>query len=338
MGQRAEHEPGPAADLEQRARPPEVPPHRLQQQPVARAKPERARLERGEQAGQARVVGARVLLKLRREREEAVPLGRLERAARAAPALGAPGGLAGEAAPHQAALVALHEEGGVHRVEPGKPARRPGRQGVVARAQLEVGAQPVVRGQPGQRAPGEDPQVRLAGRVGLHALHEVARVAHDHLVAHVAGCGLPAHGQGHDVVPAREVVRGHDGVAARLQDACDLPHEGVGLRHVLDHLVRVHHVDAPVLERQRVAEVAGHHVHAGAPGRGGELLDELHAEHLVRAHVPGDIHRPGAVAAAEIEQRGARPGVHDREDHPPVLVLGRTEESLEVAHGVGRLR
>jgi len=193
----------------------------------------------------------------------------------------------------------------------------------------------VVLGESGQRAAREHPQVRLAGRTEI-ALGEVGRVAQDDLVADMAGSRLPPDHERGDVVPAREVVRRHHGVAVGAQHASDLPHERVGVRQVLDDLVGVDDVDRPVLEGQPRPEVGDYRFHAGGPGGGGRGLDELDPEDPRRLDAAGPAHREASVAAAQVEQDRALADRARSEDRPAVELLGGPEHPLQVAHHAAR--
>src|SRR5436189_136180 len=130
---------------------------------------------------------------------------------------------------------------------------------------------------------------------------------------------LVADEQSRDVVPAREILRADDGEAAAPQDALGLEDEVVEPRDVLDHLVRMHDVDRPGVERPVIVEVAGANIEAASAGATCLWLDDLQAVDLTRRdpQTAAQPFGPGAVLAADIEQLGRDADTTDGLPLPP---------------------
>jgi hypothetical protein len=138
------------------------------------------------------------------------------------------------------------------------------------------------------------------------------------------GKGLVAERDGGEVVPAREVLRAHDGGSVACKRAKQLGCEVVEAKHVLDHLVRVDDVEARVVERPRLVEISGSHGEAAPAGELGTLVDELEPVDLLPPHLElsPNLVRPRTVVAADIEQQRVR-------------IVGKRVEDPRTVRGLG---
>src|SRR6478672_2128598 len=166
------------------------------------------------------------------------------------------------------------------------------------RVQLEQLAQTLI---------GEYPEVlpRLGERVATVNGQWVAE-ARRHGADVGEGERLPTEHECRNVVPTREVLRGHNSRASTAEDSVNLPYESVGVGQMLDHLVRNDHVDAGVLERDRVVQTRDADVDSAGRRKLRALGDNFHAD---RALCPGrrrESEGELAVVTAEVQHRLGR--------------------------------
>jgi len=180
------------------------------------------------------------------------------------------------------------------------------------------------REQPGQRAPGEHAQVPgdLAARPAVHAAEADLR---EH--------GLDAQREQPAVVPGREVRRGQQQRAARLEHPARLVERRIGVDQVLDELAHDHDVGGTRAHRQ-AGRLDGrtHQAQSEPPGAGQAFPRPVETSHPVPGTGPHRLGHRRAVTAADVQDISLAWHIpQHRSEHPrlpPGPVRARTQRNV----------